>query len=218
MTPPCTGLLTTKKSSRCGTSSRRSLAVFLENPTAVNNKPMKNFLGTSKHRTRHQRHTFETSFAMSEEDKLRHLFEELSHSLFSAIASMPPTKVEMFIADCKRFEDLHSGQIFSTAFDRLVEVSPSPLNGSVTISFHDVIRNEFQTFLARLLPQLPGNNTKMAVSGIGRWVWVWGVWKVHFNPTLTEPLQRCSVLFRITSLKCCTKELSKSRVALGYHR
>lgn len=65
---------------------------------------------------------------MFEEDKIRPLFKGLSHSLFSSIASAPPTRVQAFLADSKRFKDLHRGQIFSTSFDRLPEVLPSPSN------------------------------------------------------------------------------------------
>lgn len=105
---------------------------------------------------------------MFEEEKIRPLFKGLSHSLFSSIASAPPTRVEAFLADWKRFEDFHRGQIFSTSFDRLPEVLPSPSNNWVVApSVRGAIRSELQTFLASLMPQLTGTKGKVArnVSG-----------------------------------------------------
>lgn len=101
---------------------------------------------------------------MSEADKLRHLFKGIAHSLFTVIARTPPTTVQEFTEECKRFEDLQSRRITHTSFDRLPEVMPSAsTNGDAHASFRDVIRSEFRLFLARLMPQLPDHATTVAV-------------------------------------------------------
>lgn len=100
---------------------------------------------------------------MSEEEKLRYLFKELSHNLFSVIEPTPPTTVQTHITECKQFEDQQSRQILQIIFDRLPEVTPSPPNTAIIPFVRDVIRNKFHNFLPRLMSQLSYIVTKRAV-------------------------------------------------------
>lgn len=78
---------------------------------------------------------------MSKEDYLLcHPSNKPLHSLFSSIGSMLSTKLKTCITECKRFEDLNSGQIFPASLDCFPEVTSLPLCNGIARSVPNVIR------------------------------------------------------------------------------
>lgn len=136
-------LITMRKRSLHGTPSRQPLATSLAMRSAKKQHPQERL-------SRRFEAVNETSTAyiegvlrlccrvdadMSEENRLRHLFQGLSHDLFSGIASIQHNTVAALIVKCKRYENLRSGIIFYGSFEGLPEVMPFSPRADLSVQF-----------------------------------------------------------------------------------
>lgn len=84
---------------------------------------------------------------MSEEDKIRHLFKGLSQELFSVVAPKTPATVQRLISECKTYEEMQSSRINKAPFERLPEVSLSPVsNLNLPQLIRTIIRDELRRY------------------------------------------------------------------------
>ncbi|XP_042148790.1 uncharacterized protein LOC120836994 [Ixodes scapularis] len=88
--------------------------------------------------------------AMPEDEKIKHLFKGLSQELFSIVAPRSPQTVQQLIAECKHYEDLQSGRISNTGFERLPEVSITTADTDLPNLIRRIIRDELRDFLGSL--------------------------------------------------------------------
>lgn len=98
--------------------------------------------------------------AMTEQDKIRHIFKGLSQELFSIVAPKSPPTVQTLIKECRKYEELRSGRISTTLFQRLPEVSL--MNACTTADLpgliRDIIRDELREFFRSLHSPADGSS------------------------------------------------------------